>query len=217
MNYKEILLNEFKKSNNKYQMYFDLLLKVKDEDIIKSYNKFILNIDVNTKDIILKIKEFINKSENDELNFNYLEKFAGYCGIDEDYDYESFNNRDLLIEFADIVNNLEILIYRNLDKDIYSLALNLLNLKINCKFYDEINYDIIDYDCRNVLDYDEIISTDFFCRLITICIYLTNKCNKVDLDKFIIKYKIYINDKVLNNILIKDYKETIKKLLNNLK
>ncbi len=198
-------------------MYYDLLLKAKDEDIIKSYNKFILNIDVNTKDIILKIKEFINKSENDELNFNYLEKFVGYCGIDEDYDYESFNNRDLLIEIADIVNNLEILIYRNLDKDIYSLALNLLNLKINCKFYDEINYDIIDYDCRNVLDYDEIISTDFFCRLITICIYLTNKCNKVDLDKFIIKYKIYINDKVLNNILIKDYKETIKKLLNNLK
>lgn len=72
MNYKEILLNEFKKSNNKYQMYYDLLLKAKDEDIIKSYNKFILNIDVNTKDIILKIKEFINKSENDELNFNYL-------------------------------------------------------------------------------------------------------------------------------------------------
>lgn len=119
MNYKEILLNEFKKSNNKYQMYYDLLLKAKDEDIIKSYNKFILNIDVKTKDIILKIKEFINKSENDELNFNYLEKFAGYCDIDEDYDYESFNNRDLLIEFADIVNNLEILIYRNLDKYIY--------------------------------------------------------------------------------------------------
>ncbi len=210
MNYKEILLNEFKKSNNKYQMYYDLLLKAKDEDIIKSYNKFILNIDVNTKDIILKIKEFINKSENDELNFNYLEKFAGYCGIGgEDYDYESFNNDDLLIEFADIVNNLEILIYRNLDKEAYPLALKLLDLKIVCRYYDDINYDEVDCDYRNVLDYDEIINTNFFSRLIAINLYLINKCAKENLANFIKEYKRYIKSKVLNNILIKDNKELI--------
>ena len=191
-------------------MYVELLDKVKEEDILASYNKYVLNNKINTNDIINKINEFIIKGEDDKLSFNYLEVFAGYCGIGgEDYDYESFNNDDLLIEFEDIVNDLEILIYRNLDKEAYPLALKLLDLKIVCRYYDDINYDEVDCDYRNVLDYDEIINTNFFSRLIAINLYLINKCAKENLANFIKEYKRYIKSKVLNNILIKDNKELI--------
>ena len=72
-------------------MYVELLDKVKEEDILASYNKYVLNNKINTNDIINKINKFIIKGEDDKLSFNYLEVFAGYCGIGGE-DYESFIN-----------------------------------------------------------------------------------------------------------------------------